>query len=203
MSTFVCPSCSAEHQRGPLNGFDVWRCLACGWSGKPWSDVETHARALIECLRKYTGRTADWPVQIKVADDSEEVAQELVRVLTNLCRALNLNGKTPSRPKIVCICGSSRFIAEAAITKWEYEKQGVLALGMHLLPLGYPGVVEHHQAEHEGVAETLDELHLRKIEMADFVHVVNVGGYIGERTRYEIEYARTIGKPIEYREAVR
>jgi hypothetical protein len=44
---------------------------------------------------------------------------------------------------------------------------------------------------------------LRKIELADFVYVVNVGGYIGERTRFEIEYAKTIGKPIEYMEAAR
>jgi len=44
----------------------------------------------------------------------------------------------------------------------------------------------------------LDELHLRKIDLADEVLVLNVGGYIGESTRKEIAYATSIGKPIHY-----
>jgi hypothetical protein len=57
-----------------------------------------------------------------------------------------------------------------------------------------------HGAEQEGVAAVLDELHLRKIEMADSVYVVNHDGYIGERTAFEIEYAKELGKPIAYLE---
>jgi hypothetical protein len=44
----------------------------------------------------------------------------------------------------------------------------------------------------------LDELHLRKIDMADSVLVVNPGGYIGDSTRREIEYATRTGKPVGY-----
>lgn len=46
--------------------------------------------------------------------------------------------------------------------------------------------------------EMLDELHLRKIDLADEVFVLNVDGYIGESTRKEIEYAELNGKPINY-----
>ncbi len=49
-------------------------------------------------------------------------------------------------------------------------------------------------------AERLHILHLWKIELADFVRVFNVGGYLGESTRREIEYAQRLGKPIVYLE---
>ena len=44
----------------------------------------------------------------------------------------------------------------------------------------------------------LDELHFRKIDVANEVHVINVGGYIRESTRNEIEYAFKQGKPVLY-----
>jgi hypothetical protein len=108
--------------------------------------------------------------------------------------------KEPERPKIVCICGSSRFADVGAVKAWGFEKQGILALGMNFLPAWYPNVQQDHQAEAEGVSEILDALHLKKIEMADSVFVLNVGGYIGERTRAEIKHALSLGKPIEYLE---
>lgn len=52
----------------------------------------------------------------------------------------------------------------------------------------------------------LDDLHLRKIDLADNVFVVNPAtpehpdGYIGESTRREIEYATQLGKPVTYLE---
>jgi hypothetical protein len=44
----------------------------------------------------------------------------------------------------------------------------------------------------------LDALHLRKIDLADRVLIVNPGGYIGESTRREIAYAQAAGKPIAF-----
>jgi len=102
------------------------------------------------------------------------------------------------KAKIVCICGSTRFLDQMAIAAWEMEKRGILVVGPHLLPATYPGVKPSHQAEAEGVREILDELHLRKIDLCDQVYVVNVGGYIGESTRTELAYAKKIGKPITY-----
>ena len=46
--------------------------------------------------------------------------------------------------------------------------------------------------------EMLDDMHKRKIDMADSIYVVNVGGYIGESTKSEIDYAKKHGKSISY-----
>ncbi len=102
-----------------------------------------------------------------------------------------------NRPRIACICGSSRFIDQMAVLGWEIEKTGKIALGLHLLPTGFP---PDHIAEHDGVKEQMDELHLRKIELADEVFVVNVGGYIGESTTREVQYALKLGKPVKWLE---
>ncbi len=64
------------------------------------------------------------------------------------------------------------------------------------------GVCKHasdHGAEAMGdnVIEALDTLHLRKIDLADWVLILNVGGYIGKSTRRELEYAQSMGKPVK------
>lgn len=105
------------------------------------------------------------------------------------------------RPEIICLCGSSRFVAEMAVIAWELEKEGKIVLSLHLLPQWYPGLKADHQAEAEGIAAQLDELHLRKIDLADRVLVVNPGGYIGESTRREVQYAQEQGKPVAFLES--
>lgn len=52
----------------------------------------------------------------------------------------------------------------------------------------------------EGTKEMLDDMHLRKIDLADEIFVINVGGYIGSSTQAEIEYAKRTGKPVRYLE---
>lgn len=111
------------------------------------------------------------------------------------------------RPKVVCFCGSSRFIVEMAILMWEWEKAGHITLGLHYLPSSYGeergwGPTFDHAAELEGLAEKMDELHKRKIDLADEIFVVNVGGYIGSSTRSEIEYAEAHGKSVKYLEPI-
>lgn len=107
-------------------------------------------------------------------------------------------------PEIVCLCGSSRFVDHMAVIGWELEKERKIVLGLHLLPAWY-GDIPDHIAEAEGVAEQMDELHLRKIDLADRVLVIDLGAnaidpepYIGESTRAEIAYATRTGKPIDY-----
>lgn len=102
------------------------------------------------------------------------------------------------RPTIVCLCGSSQYIDRIAIKSWELEKKGFIVLGMNLLPQNYPGVQEHHQAEAEGIRAHMDELHLRKIDLADQVFVMNVNGYIGQSTMAEIIYASRQGKRVRF-----
>lgn len=105
--------------------------------------------------------------------------------------------------KIVCICGSTKFCKEISVYKWELEKQGIMAIGLHLLPANYFNVQPSHQAEFEGVAGILDELHFRKIEMADEIFIFNKDGYIGNQTRIEIDYSESLGKKIVYKEEIK
>ena len=108
------------------------------------------------------------------------------------------------RAKVVCFSGSSKFIDMMSVLMWEEEKKGNITLGCHLLPEWYkefaPGGVlaRHHQAEQEGVAAVLDEVHLRKIDLCDELFVVDVQGYFGDSTRREIEYARSQGKNVRF-----
>lgn len=100
---------------------------------------------------------------------------------------------------VIAISGSTRFIEHMAVKAWEFEKAGYIALGCHLLPQWYTDAKDH-LAEVEGVAARMDALHLVKIDMADRLYVVNVGGYIGEATRREIAHAEAVGKPVAYME---
>ena len=54
----------------------------------------------------------------------------------------------------------------------------------------------------EGVKDMLDDMHKRKIDMADEIFVINVGGYIGSSTKSEIEYAHKTGKAVRYLEEI-
>lgn len=113
-----------------------------------------------------------------------------------------LSARAAGSPRIVCLCGSTRFIEHFAVLQWQLEKEGFITLGLHLLPASYPGVTPDHMAETEGIKEQMDELHKRKIDLADEVLVLNIGGYIGESTRSEIDYATRLGKPVRYMEAL-
>ena len=82
------------------------------------------------------------------------------------------------QPKIVVLCGSSRFVEIMAVCAWMIERdEKAITMGLHLLPIWY-GDIPHHLAEHEGVAEAMDELHLRKIDLAHEVFIVNRDYYI-------------------------
>ena len=50
--------------------------------------------------------------------------------------------------------------------------------------------------------QMLDDMHKRKIDMADEIFVINVGGYIGDSTKSEIEYAINNGKEVIYHESI-
>ena len=52
----------------------------------------------------------------------------------------------------------------------------------------------------EGTKEMLDDMHKRKIDLADDIYVINVGGYIGSSTRSEIDYATATRKTVRYLE---
>lgn len=104
-----------------------------------------------------------------------------------------------AQPKIITLCGSSRFCDIMAVVAWILERdEGAITMGLHLLPRWYAREVDDHIAEHEGVAEKMDELHKRKIDISDEVFVIDFDGYIGRSTRSEIDYAIDKGKPVRY-----
>ena len=100
-------------------------------------------------------------------------------------------GKYP----VITLCGSTRFKDEFI----EAQKRLTLA-GNIVISVGLFGHSGDQEVWTEGTKEMLDDMHKRKIDMADSIYVINVCGYIGESTRSEIEYARQNGKGIEYLE---
>ena len=103
-----------------------------------------------------------------------------------------------SKTKKVVFCGSSKFCDIMAVCAWFVEREEkAITMGLHLLPDWYCNVPSH-LAEHEGVAEEMDELHLRKIDLADEVFIINYDDYIGESTIREIQYAINLGRPLRW-----
>jgi len=100
-------------------------------------------------------------------------------------------------PRIVCLCGSTRFMDTFHSVGWQLTLDGDI-----VLTVGVCKHAEDHGGEALGqdVAEKLDELHKRKIDLCDVVWVLNVNGYIGESTAAEIEYAKEKLKHIVYLE---
>ena len=109
---------------------------------------------------------------------------------------------TSKRPKIICLCGSTRFTEQMLITQWELTKQGYIVLSWCALPDSYyrEGADKSHIGDQEGVKATVDELHLRKIDLADEVLILNLRGYIGESTARELAYARAHRKLVRFLE---
>jgi hypothetical protein len=99
-------------------------------------------------------------------------------------------------PPVVCLCGSTRFVAEFNRQRKELTERGEIVLSIEVVTTQ----ARQHDPQHADPAlkARLDELHKRKIDLADYVLVLNVGGYVGDSARSEISYARTLGKPVRY-----
>lgn len=101
-----------------------------------------------------------------------------------------------NRPTVVTLCGSTRFKQQFIEANYRETMAGRICISV--------GWFSHADAEiyaptpEEKAA--LDELHKRKIDISDEILVLNVGGYIGESTRGEIDYARAAGKGVRYLE---
>ena len=98
--------------------------------------------------------------------------------------------------KIVCLCGSTKFRKEYEEANMKFTFDGYIVLSV--------GCFTHADGLKIGNARKrqLDILHLEKINMADEIFVINKDGYIGESTRYEIQYAKILKKPIKYLEPI-
>jgi len=100
--------------------------------------------------------------------------------------------------KVITLCGSTRFKEEFLEAQKRLTLEGNIVISVGLFGHSGDDVVWT-----EGVKEMLDRQHLAKIDLADEIFVINVGGYIGDSTRREIAYAEFKGKTITYLEECR
>ncbi len=102
--------------------------------------------------------------------------------------------------KVVTLCGSTRFKEQFMEAQKRLTLEGNIVISVGLF--GHAGDQEVWDGMDEGTLsktkEMLDDMHKRKIDMADEIYVINVGGYIGDSTRSEIQYAEAHGKPVWY-----
>ena len=96
---------------------------------------------------------------------------------------------------VITLCGSTRFKEQFLETQKRLTLEGNIVISVGLF-----GHSVDDEVWTEGTKEMLDNMHKRKIDMADAIYVINVGGYIGESTRSEIDYATRHGKEILYLE---
>lgn len=97
--------------------------------------------------------------------------------------------------KVVTLCGSTKFKDDFVRVQKELTLQGYIVISVELF--GHSGDDEVWTKD---IKEMLDDMHKRKIDMADEIYVVNKNGYIGNSTRSEIEYAKYKRIPVRYME---
>ena len=101
------------------------------------------------------------------------------------------------RPKIICLCGSTRFKDAFFAEYARLSDAGNIVLTVSRL-------IPDHRTKWDFLDQerVWHELHFRKIELADEIFVLNEDRYIGESLSKEIAYAQKLGKLIKYLEEV-
>ena len=99
--------------------------------------------------------------------------------------------------KIITLCGSIKFKDKFIKIQEKLTLDGNIVL----TPNFFNGIKKEEIDKR--MKKMLDEMHKQKINMSDEIYVINVGGYIGESTKNEIEYAKEKGKRISYLENVK
>lgn len=107
--------------------------------------------------------------------------------------------------KVITLCGSTRFKDAFMKAQKDLTLAGNIVINVGLF--SHSGDNEVWENMDEGTLtktkEMLDDMHKCKIDMADEIFVINVGGYIGSSTKSEIEYAKVTGKAVRYLETMK
>lgn len=159
-----------------------------------------HERFGLDWLRANTEATAAahyLGVDPSTTENKALLSETCFRVLASFEPLEQLRPPAPARPVIVCLCGSGRFRQTFDDAECSETLAGriVLTIGCNTKDIARDGDWAHFKP-------ALDELHKRKIDLADEVFALNVGGYVGESTRSEINYAQAQGKRIRFLEPV-
>lgn len=96
--------------------------------------------------------------------------------------------------KVITLCGSARFKDNFMKVQKRLSLEGNIVLSLSFFDLDDGEVLTKEKKD------LLDDIHKRKIDMSDEIFVINKGGYIGENTRSEIEYAKMTNKKVNYME---
>ena len=97
--------------------------------------------------------------------------------------------------KVITLCGSTKFKDDFLREQKRLTLEGNIVISVGLF--GHSG---DNEVWMQGTKDMLDDMHKRKIDMADEIFVINKNGYIGSSTRSEIEYAISTNKPVNYME---
>ena len=95
---------------------------------------------------------------------------------------------------IITLCGSIKFKDEFL----KVQEKLVLEGNIVFTPNFFNNIKKEEISSE--TKEMLDKMHKQKIDMSDEIYVINQGGYIGESTKLEIEYAKSKGKKVTYLE---
>lgn len=128
------------------------------------------------------------------AGSERQIAYRVERLLAEAATAV-LEQAAQNRPKIICLCGSTRFVQT-----WIDEYQRLSDEGNIVLTVARMPPRPNLQYDEPELKRKLDGLHFHKIALADEVFILNVGGYIGESTAREIEHAMNLKKTIRWLE---
>lgn len=126
----------------------------------------------------------------------EDTKQKLLSLIGYKLIEKEVNNEMMYAPKIykvITLCGSTKFKTQFEETVKELTLQGNIVISVGCF--GHSGDNEVWTDE---VKEMLDDMHKRKILMANEIYVIDVDGYIGESTRSEIEFAESKNIPIRY-----
>ena len=106
--------------------------------------------------------------------------------------------------KVITLCGSTRFKDQFLEVQKRLTLEGNIVISVGLF--GHSGDNEVWENMDEGTLTAtkamLDDMHKAKIDMSDEIFVINAGGYIGDSTRSEIEYAKMTGKAVRFLEPI-
>jgi hypothetical protein len=112
---------------------------------------------------------------------------------TSLGDGLQKEKDTIGKYEVVTLCGSTRFKDQFIEQQKRLTLEGKLVISVGLFGHSGDDITDEQKV-------MLDDMHKRKIDMADSIFVINVNGYIGSSTRSEIDYATSIGRLVNYLE---
>ncbi len=110
-------------------------------------------------------------------------------------KEIKFRGKRVGKYHVVTLCGSTKFKDDFIRVQKEFTLKQCIVISVGLF--GHSGDKEVWSNDTKTM---LDDMHKRKIDMCDFIYVINKNGYIGDSTKDEISYAINSGKDVFYME---